>query len=377
MDHLDVLHSALSEAGLGGDVTKNAGGSQESGNGNQNNNAAATGNNGSAEGTDKGDGSNSNGGNTGQNSNQAPQDFETLFESRLKESFGSDSQGLKQVLDQAKKSSELLAASPYKTGIAKALDELVAKNVDPQTALKYITTDLEKMSDREIYALKMRLDNPELKDDEIESAIDRKFKIGSRKENDEGEKDGLVDLKIAVRDIRTNAQEVKNKMLEQGESRDQVAAKHLNAERISKWNGEKANILNEFKTLKIPLKVDAQGKVLEHFNFEVGNLEAASKQLEGLIDRFSKLQPDENGKAFVRQVIQDHLIINNLGAIMRGVTSYARGQNDQWWANYLDNQNISRNNNGGQGGGAGNNGSTDQQIADAFAKFHGGTKRGG
>lgn len=372
-----ILDQALRESGIGSlSSEKPASGNEGQSNDSQNNSSTTQSGSGGNNGNGTGGAGNQNG-NSGQNNGQNDDDFNNRYEAKLKETFGFDSPALAQALEKAKQSGELLAASPYKTDLGKAMDDLLSKNISPEVAIQYLQTDISKLTDKQVLALDMKLRaNGEISDDDIDGFIDRKYKIGSAKVDDAGEADGNLQLKIDVQSLRQDAQKTKEKMLERGESRELVAAKHSNAERVKGWEAKKSEVINAVKTIELPLSVDKEGKVLQSFKFELGNssTEALTKELDRLIQFLPKMQANEEGVKAAIQMVRDRAIISNLPQIMKSMATFARGQNDAWWAGYLDNSTLG-NQNGGQGNhGSASGKSTDEQLAEQFLNMYGGKR---
>lgn len=264
---------------------------------------------------------------------------------------------------------EQLTASPYKSAMGKALDDLLSQNIDPDTAIAYLKTDFEKMDNRDFMAMAMTLKTPGLTKEEASRLIDKKYGLGDFKKDEQDEKDGLLQLKVDAGEERPKTQELKNKMLELGKSRDAVTAEQNNANRINSWQSVKENLKKEFGEIKVPVGMTKDGKPSFEFPFKVGNADVLLKDVDALIQQSPSLLADEKGVALVKQILTDRAIIRNLPALTAALLTHGKSQNNQWWDQVLNNPDFSSNNNGGGGPTAT---STDRQLADGIIQQLGG-----
>lgn len=234
---------------------------------------------------------------------------------------------LKSELEEGRKARELLGAEPYKSPIAKAMDELLSTGVAPETALKYINTDEKTMSDKELLVLKMQIDDPTMPIDRIERYIERKYKIGKEAANEEAEKDGLDDLKMDMRTVREQFSTVKEKMLQQGQSRDTVAGVHKEADRAKAWAPHVDKLSTKLKTLELPIGVDKEtGKPLKTVNFALSDDTKVNEMINHIINNNKGWNADDKGIATVEQVAKSVLLAEHLPKILQ--TVYAKGRSE-------------------------------------------------
>lgn len=342
-DSGDMLADALAQMGVGGK------GEMPGANNQQQSTQTTTSTTSTTPGS--GDGSQQAGGSQQAAGTKTPEQIsDEAFNTRLNEMFGADGATLKTTLEEAKSAKELLGASPYKHAITKAMDELLAKNIEPEVALRYLTTDETKLGDKELMALDMRLSRTDMTPDDINKYIEMKYKIGAYKESDEKEQDGLLQLKFDSGNIRQNFGATKQKMLENGVSRDQVAFNQNQASRVENWKPAITKLKTELDTIQIPIGVDKDGKPIHSFPFKLGNTDGLFQELDYLITNSPKLMADEKGINFVKGVLQDRAIKLNLPAIAHSIATHAKGQNDAWWSNFMENPKFSQQGSSSTGG---------------------------
>lgn len=295
---------------------------------------------------------------------------ETLFEKTLNDRFGLDSTALRTRIEEVGSLKQLVDAPVYKSTLGKGFDELVANGQTPENAIKYLTTDLDQMDNREFMALNMTLTTPSISMEEALRHIDKKYGLGDFKKSDDEEKDGLVDLKIATADIRPKAQELKTKMLELGKNRDVVASEQANAGRLTNWNKEIQKMKAELTEVRVPVGLTKEGKPRFEFPFKISNNDPLIKEVQSLVEQDPRLLADEKGVAFVKEIMTHRAIISNLPNLMQAVLVHGRSQNNQFWDTILNNPDFGAN--GSVMNASSGLGSTDQQIADGIAKALGG-----
>lgn len=298
-----------------------------------------------------------------------PQFDEVLFEKALNDRFGLDSTTLRGRIAEVDSLKQLVDAPVYKTALGKGIDELVAQGQTPENAIKYLTTDLANMDNREFMALNMTLTNKEITMEEALRHIDRKYGLGDFKKDDESEKDGLLDLKLATSEIRPKAEELKAKMLELGKNRDAVASEQANASRLTNWKSQIDKMRTELNEVKLPVGTTKDGKPRLEFPFKISNNSDLIKEVETLVERNPELLADEKGVAFVKRIFTDRAIISNLPNITQAILVHGRSQNNQFWDSILNNPDFGATGAINTGTGLG---TTDQQIADGIAKALGG-----
>ena len=306
---------------------------------------------------------------TGSNQNQTTDE---QFARYLNERFGSDEAGIKGQLEELTRNKELLSASPYKSAMGSALDDLLAKGIEPEVAISYLKTDLKTMSHRDLYAFNLRMEHPDLSAEDAARATDKKYGLGNYAKSEEDEKDGLLQLKIDIAPILRNAEEVKGKMLANGENRHQIAAKQANTDRLKNWESSLTDLLDKSKKINIPVGRKADGSPVFNFPWEITNPDELKTELKQVIEGMPNLVNDANGLKVVTQVLQDRAILRNLPQILNSLVTYGRSQSDEWWSQTLENPSLS-NVQGGQV--AGNmQKSADEQMAAAIIAMEGGRR---
>ena len=275
----------------------------------------------------------------------APEDLETWFESQVNERFKGDSKTLSEKLSKVTQYEEQLAADPYKNSFTKQLDELLAKNIPVETAIKYLTTDAAKLSPRELVAFKLQQDNPELTSEQIERKIDRTYKLGKYAPTTEvdgkdvpDETDGLDDLMIDASPIKKEFESLKAKQLESGKSRVDVVNAQKEVQRVTQWLPAVEEVLESFDKIV----VDVPGKRPLQFTVEMEPAE--KKQYVEMAAQWVKssgqaVTPET--QAQLKQIIQKLYVAENFGKMSMAFAEQARSMNDEQWMQEVNNPSIS------------------------------------
>lgn len=269
------------------------------------------------------------------------------FNSLLSGKFGRDEQTLARELEELGTLRESVKANPYKSAIGEQIDRLIAQGASPEAAVRYVTADESKLTDKEVLMFKMQRDMPDSNSEQISRYIEKKYGIGAfapQKDDGEGnmikdeeaEKDNLFAMAMDSKAIRKEFKDIKEELVKPRTSREQVENQTKEQQRVSNWKPIQKKLLEEFKHYNIPYGIK-DGKPMI-------NLKAAVKDfnvnLEAYIQSNHDLIADENGLQTVRQAMEDAYLLQNKADIFKKVGEWARSQSEENWHKLIHNPSI-------------------------------------
>lgn len=270
---------------------------------------------------------------------------------------------------------QLTKATPYKSALGGQLDELLAKGVKPENAVRYLTIDPKSLSDKEIRAMAMGAERADLTADEISDLIDMNYGIGKFAKDDESEKQGLLRLKYDVGADRQKFDELKQKLVEPDNNQDRVKADFNNTKRIESWKGHTKKLIEDFKSIDIPVGQDKDGKPLKVASFKIKDravLEKLNKDIQTIIEKSPSLVADENGLAIVREIAQDRAFKYLLPQIAQSLVRSGMSNRDGFWSKELHNTQLGSQNGAHDFGGSGQ--SSDDRFVEAIVSAENGKR---
>ncbi len=295
-----------------------------------------------------------------------------VYEKYLNETFGSDSVKLKEKLGRATELEELMKKSPYLTTQGQVLDELLSKKVSPETALKYINADKAKMSHKEIMALAMHVENPDIAIDTINDYLDQTYKLGNYAEKDgEGkplEKPGLTRLEVDVQKHLKQFDTLKEKMVSNDTNRNSLAAKQKEVERVKGWEKPITDLFQNFTKIEVE---SPSGAKLE-YSVEMDAEEKSELQAEfnDMVLR-NPLQATEEGIADAKAILQARYITRHFDDIALAFMNQGRSISDNEWMEIVHNPSLPN----GKGPVGQRGQGRDQALADMIIAAEGGKPR--
>lgn len=246
--------------------------------------------------------------------NAGSDDFETKFSERFK----LDSKTAEERISSWEGLKAKAEAVPYQTPIGKAFDELTAKGVPEDVALKYIKADESKMSDLEFATFQLQLKH-NITEAEAKRKVERDFKIGEFKDSDESEADGLLDLKIKVGQERPEFSKLKEQMLAPFTNRASVEQEQKAGQRVKAWEAEVPKVLGEAQDLKLDVGVSDKGKPLFQIPFKVEDpkiIAQLAQDAKTLVDGNPWLENTAEGRETLKTMLKNQAIVYNLPNIL-------------------------------------------------------------
>lgn len=291
------------------------------------------------------------------------------FEKQLNETFKLDSKTLSTKLKRVAELEELMAKSPYLDHRSKVFDELLSKNVSPDTALKYINTDKTKMSPKDIMALALQVDNPAMSMEKVTDYIDQTYKLGKYAENGD-EAPGLNRLEFDAQKHIKAFDELKEKMLNNEDNRTSLATKQKEVERVKGWEKPIKDIFDGFTNIE----VKTPGGAKLQYAIEMNAEEKAELQEEfnDMVLKNPAWIASDEGVADAQAVLRARYVSTHFDDIALAFMNQGRSISENEWINEIHNPSLP---NGKGQNQQRSDTSRDDQIMSAFDKAEGGTRR--
>ena len=270
-----------------------------------------------------------------------PSDFNSLLNGK----FGMNEADLQTRLQEFDKYKELASADPYKSPLGKQFDQLVAQGVNPDAAVRYLTVDEQKLSDKDVLMFKMQRESPDATAEQISRFIDKKYGLGDfapKKDDgegnmikdDEAEKDNFFQLKMDSQPVRKEFKSLKEELVKPHTPREAIEKQSTEQQRVAQWQPLKDKIKSEFKQILIPVGKDKDGNPLTKLKASVKDFDV---DLDTIINSTPNLKADEQGIAYVKQVMEDAYILRNKAEIFHKIGQWARSQSDKDWQARISN----------------------------------------
>lgn len=273
------------------------------------------------------------------------EDFERTFNERL----GRPYKEVTEVLSRFPQLEEQLKASPFALPELGVINDLVKKGTNLDTALQYVRADAAKMSSKDILALQMHVDNPEIPMEKILDRLDRKYQVGKYAPLVESE-DGKTkipdanhiataedDMLFDAAPIKKQFTELKEKMVANGSSRQTLAQQQAERNRIQGWEPITDQVFGEFKKIEVR---DDKGVAFEY------PVEMTAEEKSVLRKEFAVMvsqpgfDPNPINIQAAKQVVKDRYIGQHFSEIVLSCAEQARTMTNEQWIEFSHNPSI-------------------------------------
>lgn len=239
------------------------------------------------------------------------------YEAKFTEMVGADSKTAKEWKSQLEAYKQQAEAVSYKNPIGKAFDELTSQGIPDDVALQYIKADEKTMDDVAFKAFKLQIEHPGISAEDARRKVERQYKIGEYKESDQGEQDGLLDLKLDTGKERLTFAQDKEKMLAPFKSREAVAKEQEAGQRMAQWEPEIPKVLEELKDLKLDAGINEKTKkALFQIPFKLKDTTVLAQEAKIILEATPSLVNTPEGRAEFKAIMRDRAILHNLPEIL-------------------------------------------------------------
>lgn len=293
-----------------------------------------------------------------------PEEIEKYFSEML----GVDSKTAKARIAKAAELEKLMEKSPYLTPKGKVLDELLSKNVSPDTALKYINTDKSTMSHKDIMALAMHVENPNVPMETVNDYLDQTYKLGKYADGGD-EAPGKTRLEIDVQKHLKQFDQLKESLISGEQNRTTMAAQAKEVERVKGWEKPIQDLFKDFNKIEVK---SPGGHILE-YQVEMSNEERA--EMHGELSDFILNNPNmaatEEGLATAKAIVQARYQVRHFDEIAVAFMNQGRSLSDLEWRDLIHNPSLPNGKGPVQQRGEGR----DEALAHIIAQTEGGNPR--
>lgn len=290
-------------------------------------------------------------------------------EKYISEMLGDSSANIKARLGKTKELEDLVNKSPYKSPVGEVFDDLVSRNIPAEVALRFITSDKDKMSHKEVMAFALQQERPGIGLDKINDYIDQTYKLGKYAEEGD-EAPGLTRLEFDVQPHLTKFDELKQKMLQHGQSRAGMEASRNETARIDSWKEPTKKIFQDFTKIEIPTPT---GAILRY------KVEMDDKEKNELVGEFATMisnpnfVADEKGIAIAKEALMNRYVSKHINDLALSFMQQGRSMSNEDWISLVHNPSMS--NTKGQQDFGNTAGDRDNNLAKMILDAEGGGKR--
>lgn len=271
-------------------------------------------------------------------------DFEAMFQERLTKEFGLDFPTLQTKLAQFNDLQAKAEANVYKSEQGKIFDDLVSKGVPIETITSVAFKDLSGADDLQVLDYQMQLKYPNSTKEQREAYLQETYK----QTEDALEREKLAGgfkMQQDAEQARKELDALKATALQSPSERQNAIFELKEKERVSVWENNLTNkVINDLSNLekKVKLNISFDGKPNEQevaIKIPIPQNDKAemAEFLKVNIPHWKEASTDGNGQAFVKEVLQNRFIVQNIDKIMQGVANSALSYAVENQAKYLHN----------------------------------------
>jgi len=263
--------------------------------------------------------------------------------------------------DQLKEASE---KDPFTNDFAKQLNDFMAVNGTEglDAYLKVQSFDTEKGFDLDAVKLKMQVEHPELKDDQINRRLAKDYKIGGdhAKDNidkllaseDEDEikrgqqlqrdvEDARTDLLMDGKKAKTFIDEKKADMTVETPDEATAKADQAETERMAQWKPELEEQVAKFEALEF--EVDGAKDEYNKFRYEIPaeHREELKQHLPEIV-KLNGLEFNDEGKAAAEEILHNLYFSWNREDVMKAYGNHIKSMSEEQWAAAVHNPSAAK-----------------------------------
>lgn len=278
-------------------------------------------------------------------------DFEKLYHERIAKEFGSDFDTVKSKLAQVSELEAKANSNVYKTEQGKIFDDLVSKGVPLETIVNVAFKDLSNADDLQILDYQMQLKYPTATAEERQAYLLDQYKQ-SEEFLDNEKLAGSFRLKQDASTARKELDSLKAQTLQSPVEKQANELQVKETKRIDEWkNGLTKKVVDSFNSLdkKVKLNLSFDGKPIEREAIVKVPISAKEKaEMESFVNEYlpqwTGATADADGQAFIKEVLQNKFIVNNIDKIIQSVANNALSFAVEQQKSYLHNYQPPRNN---------------------------------
>lgn len=219
-------------------------------------------------------------------------------------------------------------ADPY----VERLNDWITKGGTKDTFDRIHTVDPSKLDDLQAVTEKYLRNSPHLTPQEVDALITEEYKLGDEFD-DKSKSLGKIRLKNDGHNARTEFTQLQEKYKTPPES--QAVTQNLQA-----WEKDFPKVLDDFKTVRIPYKVEVDGKQQEKvFSFTVDDKTVRTEladHLRGVVE-MAGIPHNEDGLNAIRKIAKDYLLANHAETILQTALADREKELTEAWKKKIEN----------------------------------------
>ena len=224
---------------------------------------------------------------------------------------------------------QLKEKGTYKTDFAKTFDDLYSKGVPAETITQFATLDVSKLDDRQALDFKMKIDHPELTNEEREAVLNRKYPLTDDLLSDSDKVANQAMQKIDAAQARKELEKVRGEKLQPVDT-TQARAQEFElqeTQRKASWTPKIKEVVDSVKELKVPLSysVHENGKAQKSsfdfsYTLNADDQKFIQDTLQGFLDNV-QIHPDAEGIALAQKMAINTFKANNFDRMLNGAVA--------------------------------------------------------
>lgn len=167
-----------------------------------------------------------------------------------------------EVLSEYKQLQQLKEKGTYKTDFARTFDELYSKGVPAETITQFGALDISKLDDRAALDFKMKIEHPELTNEEREAVLNRKYPTQDDMLSDSEKVATQAMMKIDAAQARKELEKVRGEKL-QPLNLEQKRAEEFELQetkRKAEWTPKIKEVVESVKKFEFPVQFSEHGQ---------------------------------------------------------------------------------------------------------------------
>jgi len=299
-------------------------------------------------------------------------DFDKKYQERIAQDLGVDLDTLKSKLAQFTELEAKASSNVYKSEQGRIFDDLVSKGVPIETINAIAFRDLSNADDLQVLDYQMQLKYPKATAEQRMAYLEETYKQGEDYLDREKQSGGFKLMQDAE-NARKELDSLKITALQNPAEKQQAEFAKVEEARVKAWeNGLSKKAIESFNSLerKVKLNLSFDGKPVDREAIVKIPITSKDKaEMEALISAnipyWQNATADAKGQEFIKDILHNHYVVNNLDKIVQGAVNNALSFAVEQQKNYLHNYQAPRNNQAPPANGATLN-QSDKQIVDGL-----------
>ncbi len=301
-------------------------------------------------------------------------DFEKQYQEKVAQDLGLDLGTVKAKLAQVAELEAKANANTYKSEQGKIFDELVSKGIPIETIASIAFKDLKDAGSLQILDYQLQLKNPNSTAEQRQAYLEETYKQ-SDEYLDREKLSGTFRMEQDAQLARKELDSLKISALQSPVEKQQAEYQAQESQRVSAWEaGLSKKAIDSFNGLerKVKLNFSFDGKPIDREATVKVPVTAKDKaEMEALVSAnipyWQNATADAKGQEFIKDILHNHFVVNNLDRIVQGAVNNALSFAAEQQKNYLHSYQAPKNNASAASSATAGNKSDQQTLAEIEA----------